>query len=252
VYWDLGPAPTFAAPIFLLVRESSTGALEPVDHPTIVDTIPGDAGYSPFWAVLAVRVTDLYQDELLTSFAAVQEAERIGLVESPQVQEFAVNRPAVARGVTLEVGDGPDPLAPPSHFFWRGMTVDYYDFGQFALQPRAVVPARPRYVLHREGGEPLSETLRGVDITGDGDRNDTNDVFPERADQADYSPLCRTVTVAVAPGTAAIDTTTDETMSAIRAATDLFDPDAVAGTVIGFEETDDLRDCPQERQPGGL
>ncbi len=250
--WDLGPAPEFAAPLFVLVRDAGGGEIEPVDHPSIIEAIPGDAGYSPYWAVLEVKVTELYSGELLTSFAAVQEAERLGLVEAPVQKDEAVNGPVVARGVSLEVGGEAGLLAPPSRFFWEGLSVDHYDFGPTAIEDRAVVPVRSRYVLHREGREPLSEVVRGVDITKDGDLNDTNDIFTDRAGQDDFSPLCRTVEVAIAQGTEAIDTFMDQSMSAIRAATDLFDPDAVEGIVIGFQETDQLRNCPQQRTEGGL
>jgi hypothetical protein len=249
VYWDFGPAPDVAAPLFMLVRDDG-GEMVQVDHPTIIDEIPGDPAYSPFWAVLTVKVTDLYDGELLTSFGAVQEAEQLGLVEAPQLQSFAVNCPAVARDVSLEVDEGAEPVPPTSHFFWRGMTVDYYDFGPFAVEPGERPVDSPRYLLRREGGEPLNEIVRGVDITGDGDRNDTNDVFSARAGEERFSPLCRTVSVAVAAATASIDSSGDETMAAISRATDLFDPDAVAGTVVAFTETEDLRNCPQQREPG--
>src|SRR6266545_2656414 len=242
-YWDFGTAPAFAAPLFLLVRARPGGVLEPIDHPGIIDTIPGESGYSPFRAVLALQVTELYQGELMTSFAAVQEAEDLGLVEKPVLEVDAVDSPVVARGVTLESAGG----AAPAPLFWKGMSVDSYDLGRFALAPPASLPAQPRYALHREGDEPLSEVLRGGDITGDGDRNDTNDVFAARAGQPEYSPACRTIEVSVARATPAIDTFADETMSDISAATDLFDPDAVAGTVVGYVETDDLRNCPQPR-----
>jgi hypothetical protein len=251
-YWDLGPAPDFAAPIFELVEEAPDGELRPIDHPTIVDAIPGDAGYSPFWAVLAVKVTDAYDGELLTSFAAVQEAERVGLVETPVLQRVAINCPVVARGTTLEVGGGEQPIAPAARFFWKGMSVDYYDFGPFALEDNADLPPRARYVLRREGGEPLSEVARGVDMTGDGDLNDTNDVFAERAGDDGFSPLCRTVDVVVAATTGSIDDSGDETVADIRAASDLFDPDVVEGTVVAVSETDELRNCPQQRQVGAL
>ncbi len=251
VYWDFGPSPDLAAPLFRLVRDDG-GELVPIDHPTIIDEIPGDPDYSPFWAVLTVQVTDLYDGELLTSFAAVQEAEQLGLVEAPLLQPVAVNCPAVARDVTLEVGGEAEPVAAASHFFWRGMTVNYYDFGAFAVEPGDRPEDSPRYLLRREGGEPLSETVRGVDITGDGDVNDTNDVFPARAGEEGFSPLCRTVTVAVPAATQSIDSSADETMAAIRTATDLFAPDAVEGTVVAYDETEDLRNCPQQRQPGAL
>jgi hypothetical protein len=251
-YWDFGPAPEFAAPIFVLVAEAAGGELEPIAHPTIIDAIPGDPAYSPFWALILVKVTAAYQGELLTSFAAVQEAEQRGLVEAPRLQDEAVNCPAVASGVTLELGGDAEPLPPPAEFFWQGMTVSYYDFGRLAIERRAVVPASARYLLRREGGEPLSEVVRGVDMTGDGDANDTNDVFAHRAGQPDFSPLARTVDVAVAAGTGSIDTSGDQAESDIRAADQLFDPDAVEGTVVGFTETDELRNLPQQQEPGSL
>jgi hypothetical protein len=251
-YWDLGPAPDFAAPVFRLVREEAGGDLVPIDHPTIVDVIPGDVGYSPFRSILTVTVTDVYAGELLTSFAAVQEAERRGMVEAPRIQRRAINGPAVARDVSLEVGGDAEPLAAPSRFFYKGMSVDHFDFGEFALEENTNVPTGPRYVLRREGGEPLSEVLRGVDITGDGDTNDTNDVFAGPPDDDAFTPLCQTVAVAVAAATDSIDDSGDETMAGIRAASDLFDPDAVPGTVVAFSATDDLRDCPQQREAGGL
>jgi hypothetical protein len=250
-YWDFGPAPEFAAPIFVLVAEDAGGELAPIAHPTIIDAIPGDPAYSPYWTLLLLKVTAVYQGELLTSFAAVQEAEQLGLVEAPLLQEEAVNCPAVASGVTLELGGGAE-LPPPSAFYWQGMTVSYYDFGRFALERSAVVPADARYLLRREGSEPLSEVVRGVDMTGDGDATDTNDVFAHRAGQPDFSPLARTVDVAVAAATDSIDTSGDQTQAEIRAATQLFDPDAVEDTVVGFTETDELRNLPQQREAGGL
>jgi hypothetical protein len=251
-YWDLGPAPDFAAPIFVLFRAGEAGELEPIDHPPIIDAVPGDVGYSPFWAAFALVVTDDYQDEVLTSFAAVQEAEQLDLVEPPELLDVGFNCPVVASDVTVEVGEGQPPLAAQSQFFWRGMTVHYYDFGRFALEEDADVPVSPRYVIRREGSEPLSEIARGVDITGDGDVNDTNDVFAQRFDEPGFSPLCATVEVAVVVDTPAIDSSGDETMSSIRAATDLFDPDAIPDRVVAFEETEDLRNCPQQRVAGAL
>ena len=250
-YWDFGPAPDFAAPLFVLFRAGEGGELEPLAHPPVIDAIPGDTGYSPFWATFALVVTDDYQDELLTSFAAVQEAEQLDLIEPPQLLEVGVNCPVVSRDVTLEVGDG-ELVPASSRFFWRGMTVDYYDFGRFTLEEDADVTESPRYVIRREGEEPLSEVVRRLDITGDGDVNDTNDVLAHRFDEPGFSPLCATVNVAVVGDTASIDSSGDETMSSIQAATDLFDPDPIPERVVAFEPTEDLRNCPQQRVPGAL
>lgn len=244
-YWDFGPAPSFAAPLFRLVRRTAGGALEPVaEHPTIIESIPGQPGYSPFWAVLDVAVTDLYDGELLISFEAVQEAQRLGLVESPAARDPAVNCPVVAADVTLELGDGPAPRMGTA--FWEGWRVDYYDFGEMAVE-RAAPPVRPRYVLHRVGDEPVSEVLRGIDLNGDGDRNDTNDVLTGRPGLDDYSPLCETVEVAVVDETVLIDNTTaDVPRSTVRAAADLVVGPDTTEAVAGIRATGELRNCPQQ------
>lgn len=259
-YWDFGEAPIFAAPMFVLVRRTND-VHEPIDHPAIVDAIPGDERYSPFWIVLAVVVTDLYEEELLTSFRALQEAERLSLIERPLLQEYAVNRPIVARGVALEVGGEEPALLPPvSSLYWRGMTVNHYDFGRFELDDDVQVPVLPRYLVRVDGGEPANEVVRGVDFTEDGDLNDSNDVFPFKIVDTDdddvndadgYAPACRTVTVAVADGTEILDAPGEETASDITAAAQLFNPDPQAA-VVAFEETDDIRNCPQQRAEGGL
>jgi hypothetical protein len=245
VTWDFGPAPAFAAPLFRLVDADG----ERLAHPHIVEAIPGGDGYSPFWAVLEVKVTDQYDGELLTSFAALQEAQRIGLVEAPVQLDEAVNSPIVARGVALDVG-GAAPQAPTAQLFWEGMTVDSYDFGRMALESQAIVQEVPRYLLHRVGGEPINEVERRIDLTGDGDQDDTNDILVSRPGDPTYSPLCRTVETAIAAGTAAIDTTGSQAMTAVDSAADLFDPPSEEENILlGTHPTDDVRNCPQQPEP---
>lgn len=250
-YWDFGPAPEFAAPIFVLVRKDGDD-ITFVSHNTVIDSIPGDPGYSPYWAVWLVEVTDRYDGEILPSLAAIQEAEELGLVLPPVQQQFSVNCPAVAKGVTLEVGNGQPALPPPSRFYWNGKTVRYYDFGIMPLVDGALTPDQRMYLVRREGGEPLSEPVRGVDLTGDGDIKDTNNIFESTTDDEAWTPLCRTVSVAVPSGYASIDTAMDQTTADYRAATDLFDPDPITGRVVAFEVTEDLRNCPHQRMAGGL
>jgi hypothetical protein len=233
------------------VRRTDTGELEPVDHNTIVDVIPGDPGYSPFWAVIALEVTDRYAGELITSFAAIDDARALGLVGEPELQSFAVNCPAVASDVRLEVDDGA-PLEPPSRFFWRGRSVRYYDLGPMPLVEGALAEESMRYVLARVGEPSLSEPRRGVDMTGDGDLADTNDVFEHRRDDAGYSPLCRTIEVTVPASYRSIDTARDQTIADARDASALFDPAPVPGVVVAFERTEQLANCPQQSAPGGL
>ena len=248
--WDLGPAPAFAAPVYRLVRRTATG-FEGVAHNTLVDSLPGDPGYSPYWGMYLVVVTAAYQGEVIPSVAAIDEAVARGLVERPVAQEFAVDCPIVAGDVTLEVGGGQPPLPPPRRFNVKGHAVAYYDFGLMALDDRVRVPEVRRYVLRREGGEPLNESIRGVDLTGDGDVADSNDVYDRTPGQPQPVPRCRIVDVAVPAATSSIDTTRDETMAALRDADQLFAPGPVTGTVVAFSVTDDVRHCVLQLQDGG-
>lgn len=242
--WDFGPAPSFAAPLFFLVRREGENIFSPVKHPPVIDAIPGDDAYSPFWAGLLVVVTESYEDQLLTSFDAVQEAVELGLVEAPIKTGEAANYPVVAGDVSLEVGD--EELAPPSHLFWAGMTVDYYDFGRLKIANEVNVPIADRYVLHRVGNEPANEVLLNVDITDDGDRNDTNDILTGRQGEDGYSPLCRTVEVAVSSDANTLDNPGRDPGVILDDAADLFGDDVPDDLVAGYRETDDLRNCPQE------
>jgi hypothetical protein len=122
----------------------------------------------------------------------------------------------------------------------------YYDFGPIPLMNKVRVPEAVRYILHRTGEDPLSEPSRGVDMTGDGDMLDTNDVYTTT------SPLARTVRVTVAAGTRSIDTSRDEELADVRTATQLFNPMPVEPIVLAYERTADLHDVVVQRNAGGL
>jgi hypothetical protein len=249
-YWDFGPAPAIAAPMFRLVRRMDDGSLVPTDHPPILGTIPGEAGYSPYWSVFDLVVTDLYFGQLITSSTAVEEAARDGLVEPPVAQPIGAHLAVVASDVTIDVGSGA-PLPPNAIAFYEHKTVACFDFGPVPLTQQVRVAAAARYVLHRSGEEPLSEPLRHVDIDGDGDVADSNDVFERAPDDPMRSPLSRTIDVAVVSTTASIDTSRNDAIADVKAADQLFTPQPTV-TVVGYDMTDDLRNCPLQRAAGGL
>lgn len=249
--WDFGAAPTFAAPLYILVAPDATGTLTRIPiHPTVIEAMPGDPGYSPYWAAFFVQITDAYAGELLTSADAIDEAVTRGLVMTPVAQTFAVNCPATASSVRLEVDHG-DVIAPTSLFFYRGMTVPYFDFGPMPLAAGSSPGERPRYRLHRIGEDPLDEPDRGVDITGDGDIDDTNDIYAGNGDPYAVTPQARTIDVTVPSSVAAIDTYRDETRSDVTAANQLFTPSPTS-LVIAIQSTDELHDRPLQRTAGGL
>jgi len=249
--WDFGPAPAFAAPIYVVMRRAPDGSFVRVDHPAIVGVIPGDAGYSPYWSVFALITTDAYAGEQITSSTAIEEAVRAGLVETPTAQNVGLHCPIVASGVRLDVGSGAA-LAPTPSLYYEHHTVTCFDFGAMPLVKQVTVPTSSHYILRRPGEEPLSEPLRHVDIDGDGDTLDSNDIFERAADDPQRTPLCRRIDVVVVATATSIDTSHDEATAQIEAASQLFAPAPVAGTVVAYQMTDELRDCPAQRTAGGL
>lgn len=242
-FWDFGPAPEFSAPVFVLVRREG-GDFVRLPHPPLVEVAPGDPGYSPYWLVFRVVVTDAYRSEVIPSVAAIDEAVRRGLVEPPVVNDGeAVNCPIVAADVMLERPGGRAPVGPPSVFHYRGVRVHYFDVGHMPVDEDTEVPEVRRYVLRREGQEPLSERIRNVDMTGDGDTLDTNDVYDLAAADPLPSPSCLRVDVVVPAATPSIDTSMNQSVADIQRASQLFAPGPVAGTVVAYQETDERRNC---------
>jgi hypothetical protein len=144
----------------------------------------------------------------------------------------------VAADVRLEAASGP-PVAPSQRFYYDGRVGTCFDFGGgMVLDDRVHVAEQKLYRLRREGGEPLSEPIRRVDMNGDGDIRDSNDVFAAAA-----PPLCRLVAVTVAASTLSIDDGAPD----VRGEIDLFDTTGVpvAGRVIAYEVTAQLSLCPR-------
>ncbi len=249
-FWDFGPAPAFAAPLFVLHRRDADNNLTPIDHPPIVNVIPGDVGYSAYWVKTVVEVTDAYRAEIIPSMAALNEAVELGLVKPAQITATNIDGPIVHAAARLDAGPGMAPIAPAGRFYYAGREGAYFDFGPTALPDSAHVPVTKVYELTRAGGLPLSELVRHVDIDGDGDATDTNDIFAAAVGDAAWSPLCQVVSVTVPATVASIDTTGDQTKADLRAATDLFVGGApVAAVVLAYQTTTRLFNCPMKATP---
>ncbi len=253
-FWDFGPAPDHAQPLYVFYRRNAQDELEPISHFPVVTAVPGDPGYSPYWRKAVVEVTGAYNGEIFTSVAAVQAGVSAGLLKSPQRTPTFLNCPVVGKDVMLDVGGGAPPVAPSGRFYYDGEVGAYFDLGAGMLLDDLVhLAEQNHYVLRREGGEPLSEPLRGVDMDGDGDTHDTNDVFAFAPATAGASPLCHEVLVTVPAGTESIDTTMDQTRAAIEGEADLFTRggDTIApipGKVVAWEVTGRRWNCPQQPQ----
>ncbi len=243
-YWDFGETVEFAIPFYVVVKRDGNDRMVPTGHPSVIDSIPGDPGYSPYWRVFFLEVTETYQGEIMPSFAAVDEAIRIGIVREPTNPGIVVNCPVVAGDVRMAVGGGGGPVSPPSLFYWDGMTVNYYNFGPMDTLDTGGLLVNEMYTLRREGREALSEPRRGVDINGDGDLWDTNDIFLSSIGESDYSPLVRVSNVAVPLTTNSIDSAPLEVD--FTTSEDLFSPQPDPVNVVAVDVDAQARNCPHQ------
>lgn len=260
-YWTLGTVSSRTMNGYELCRPSGATCARIAGVPPVIDAIPGDAAYSPFVRIHRVPVTAAYNDEILPSSRAIAQAQSRGLVGAPVDTSRYTQLFVVDDDVRLEAGPSFAPIAP-TDVYYRGMRVRAFDFtaadGLLALDGEAVL-VRNVYVLTRDGDPgPLSEAMRGMDLTGDGDLGDSNSILGAATGDADYTPLWRPVLVTVPASYASIDTSMDEAVADYKASTDMFTIDSlyqitpIPGAVVSFTLADSLVDCPMQSVPGGL
>ena len=201
-YWDLGTASASAEPVWLFRKHGANGEPEPVDHPDLIDSVPGDMSYSPIRVPYLVYVTAAYRGERITSLPALEDAIELGLLEEPESTEAGVNWPVVLADTRLELGADREPLAPEPAYY-RGVVVAQLKLGPeqegFALQRGSVSPASA-YVLRRQNeADALEEGKMMSDLNADGDMTDSNVVFSVDVAQEGYSSLWSQVDVIVSP-----------------------------------------------------
>ena len=147
-YWDLGDTPRVGALLYALAREDADGNLVAIaEHPMIADSLPGDPGYSAFWMIQLVPVTDVYQGEKLPSTRALDDARDLGLVGEPVPAMTYLDAPIVPPGTTLAMGDGVPP-AEPMRILAHGYLVD------------VLVPGGGARTMSRPGSLPRSRVYR--------------------------------------------------------------------------------------------
>lgn len=218
-YWNVdGPNATFTAFIYQLVDQNNM----PIGR-RIIDTLPGDAGYSPWWRLMLVRTTAAYNGERIWSREAIDAGIRSGILEPPMETGDVLNCPVVLQ--TTKIGVGTDTPASPVWGWYRKQRVHWVDF----KEPKQVeigvreMPIFPVYVLQRiNEGNPLYEFLTGIDVTGDGDLDDTNNIFGDKPGGEHYSPLWFVSFVRTVPEYVSIDNTLTGTVG-LSAEDQMFD-----------------------------
>lgn len=260
-YWTIGGGTRIAMPLYLLCRPEGGEDCVPIDHPPLVDRLPGEEGYSAFGQVHWAQLPEGWNGRVasLDALEALLEAEGL---ESPVPTSTMMHCPIVGPDAQLEVAPG-ETVTAETPIYVRGMEARCFDFSA-TRENRAVLPdgsmfVRHVYVLFREGEEaPLIEATRMEDLTGDGDRNDSNNIFGVGLDDFDYTPLWQMVRVTVAADYASIDTSRDEGTADYTDVADMFEVSAdytitpIEGRFVDFEVTDMLINCPLQSGEGSL
>lgn len=138
-YWELGNlARLTAINAYQLVRCVPEGPPQPVEHALIVDSVPGDSDYSPFRLLQWLCVTAKYQNQIIPSFDAVDDAIALGLVEQPRSSDppTYLNQPVLPTGVTVGSA-GP---AGTGTSYYRGKAIIH---AAFDTQEGSFVAAQP-------------------------------------------------------------------------------------------------------------
>ncbi|MGE0785230.1 MAG: hypothetical protein AB7S26_06045 [Sandaracinaceae bacterium] len=259
-YWTIGINGAHAMPIYQLCRAEGSDPCVPIDHPPILDALPGDAEYTPYGQVHWVRLPEGWDGRLASREEIDAEVARLG-IDPPSPSSELHHCPITVPETEIELGE--DMVGTPAGtIYYRGREARCFDFG--ANPNRAVLPngdlfIRNVYVLTREGEDmPLMEAARMMDITGDGDAVDSNNTFGVGLGDGDYTPLWRMVAVTVPASYSSIDTSMNQELADYRDAHDMFDVSADymitprMGQIVDYTETETLINCPLQSAIGQL
>ena len=254
-YWNVdGDNATFIAPLYHIIGTDG----QQIGR-TIIDVIPGDTGYTPWWRIVEVYVTDRYDGERIWSRAAIDAGIRAGILQEPLPTQRVVNCPVILREAKIPVSlDSADDVTP-EWVWYRDKRVDWVVFSDFVdvdLDVREM-PIYPVYVLQRiDEAAPIYEFVTGVDVNGDQRLDDSNNIFASGLDGPRYSPLWYVAFVRVEADYLSIDTSTGAAVG-LSAESQFYDPignrvlsSLVVPPVLEMKQV--LVNCPIQRTEGRL
>jgi hypothetical protein len=247
-YWDFGVTAAGAKPVWVFRQRGADG--KPVDfgHHDLVDSIPGDTGYTPFRMVYTVYVTSRYDGQRITSPQALEDALELGLLEEPQWKDSYADWPMALASTELEVGPDEAPVKPRP-VYYRGRVASHFKLddargpGVFTVE-KPPVPTPNLYSLRRQNeAKPLDETAFKLDLNEDGDTTDSNIIFSLKPGDMGDTSLWKQFEVIVP---------SDYVWASNRAESDLFirqmwGLDALEGKVIEYSDTTLLFNRPLQR-----
>jgi len=172
-YLDYGPQSNVAVPILAFFQAASPGTAV-AGQRNIIDTIPGQPGYSDFWRVHKVLVPSGYVPNSIRSF---EEAVASGY--AIEVTNIVVNCPVVNHNATIQGSS-----TPPVSGWYRNREVFYFDQGTNSPSDGSVVRDAPIYAFFHSDGSPVAGQRNVIDV---------------RPGDLGYSDLWRVVKVTVGP-----------------------------------------------------
>jgi hypothetical protein len=252
-YWRVPPpVKDFIVPFYVILGRDDAPL-----QPPIIDVIPGDTGYSPWWRVFTVKVTDRYAGERIYSREAVDLGVRLGILEAPVPSETVVTCPVVHSDTRVQVDVG-GTLLEPTWAIYRDQRVSWLRFkSDISVKTTSRrMPLSLFYVLQRiDEPYPLSEPDAGFDLNGDGRMNNTNTIFQFDIGEEGYTPFWYPILVRTVPDFASIDTAT--TAIEFTKEDDFIGPvygvvtsDRVVPPIV--EMKDQAQNCPIQRTMGEL
>ncbi len=191
-FWEVdGDNSNLIAPAYAIVDANGERLQQP-----IVDVLPGDPGYTPWWRIIEYRVTELWNQEVFTSRAAIDAGAREGILEGPFATVNILNAPVCDPNLTID--DGDTVTVRTSQIWFRGARAHWIAFNQSLTLPvtERTMPVKPLYRLQRiDESLPLDEFRTGVDRNGDGILDASNNIFAVNFGSEGYTPLWNVVEI---------------------------------------------------------
>lgn len=200
-YWDLGQAPTSAEPMWIFLRHLGDSS-ERVEHPPLVDSIPGDTVYSPIRLIFEVYVTAKWARQKFPSLRALEDGVELGLLEEPIAKDSFTNCVVTLKDNSVEAPEGQKLM--PTEVYYKGRSV--YQFcvdelsggsGLFATKMGAPVFGNAYLIRRETEAAALDELALKADLNGDGDMVDSNTVFDASVGDPGYTSLWKNLDVVV-------------------------------------------------------
>lgn len=188
-----GPNADFIAPMYEVI-----GPDDKRIGRRIIDVIPGDTGYTPWWRLTKVRTTakfdalDPMARPRIWSRDAIDAGLTLGYLQAPEPTTQVYDCPVLKAGTKIRVDDGPDDLVGTDWVWYRNLHVDWACFSGTKEVPtdRRQMPVYPVHVLQRiDEPLPIYELAIGADLDGDGLLVNSNNIFPNTVGGERYSPF---------------------------------------------------------------